>query len=42
MPELGIGIYADAAGIGILASSISARYRSIPVLDWVPLIPVPD
>jgi hypothetical protein len=39
---LGIGIEADGAGIGISASSISVRYRSIPVLDWCALIPVPD
>jgi hypothetical protein len=31
-----------AAGIGIPASSISVRYRSIPVPDWGTLIPVPD
>jgi hypothetical protein len=35
--QLGIGIKADAAGIGIPASDISFRYRSIPVQDWVPL-----
>ncbi len=35
-------IEADAAGIGIPASSISVRYRSIPVPDWDTLIPVPD
>ncbi len=35
-------IHADAAGIGIPASSISVRYRSIPVPDGVPVIPVPD
>jgi hypothetical protein len=28
--QLGIGIEADAAGIGIPASSFSVRYRSIP------------
>jgi hypothetical protein len=39
---LGIGIEADAAGIGIPASSISVRHRSIPVPDWDPLIPVLD
>jgi hypothetical protein len=32
---LGIVIEADAAGIGISASYISVRYRSIPVPDWV-------
>jgi hypothetical protein len=30
---LGIGIKADAAGIGIPAPGISNWYRSIPVLD---------
>ena len=40
--KLGIGIEADAAGIGIPASSISVQYHSIPVLDWGTLIPVPD
>jgi hypothetical protein len=30
-----IVIKADAGGIGILASSISVQYRSIPVPDWV-------
>jgi hypothetical protein len=35
-------IHADAAGIGIPASSISVRYRSIPVLNWVPIITVWD
>ncbi len=39
---MGIGIEADAAGITILASNISVQYRSIPVLDWGNLIPVPD
>ncbi len=39
---MGIGIEADAAGIGIPASSISVRYRSIPVPDFGTLIPVPD
>jgi hypothetical protein len=34
--KLGIGIEVDAAGIGIPASRISIRYRSIPVPDWVP------
>ncbi len=34
---LGIGIKADAAGIGIQAYDIKVRYRSIPVQDWVPL-----
>jgi hypothetical protein len=33
---------ADDAGIGIPASSISFRYRSISVPDWGTLIPVPD
>jgi hypothetical protein len=37
-----IAIEADAAGIGIPASSISVRYRSIPVPDWGTLIPVQD
>jgi hypothetical protein len=36
-----LSIEADAAGIGILATSISVRYRSIPVSDWGTLIPVP-
>ncbi len=39
---LGIGVNADVASIGIPASSISVRYRSIPVPDWGTLIPVPD
>jgi hypothetical protein len=39
---MGIGIEADAAGIGILASSISIRYLSILVLDWGTLNPVLD
>jgi hypothetical protein len=30
---MGIGIVADADGIGIPASGISVRYRSIPVPD---------
>jgi hypothetical protein len=34
-PLLGIGFEVDAAGIGISASCISVRYRSIPVPDWV-------
>jgi hypothetical protein len=34
---MGIGIKVDAAGIGIPASYISVRYRSIPVPDWDPL-----
>jgi hypothetical protein len=38
----GIGIEADAVGIGIPASSISVRYFSILVLDCGTLIPVPD
>jgi len=33
---LGIGIEADAPGIDSQASGNSARYRSIPVPDWVP------
>jgi hypothetical protein len=33
----GIGIEVDAAGIGIPASCISVRYKSIPVPDWVPI-----
>ncbi len=40
--QLSIGIEADAAGISIPASSISVRYRCIPVPDWGTLIPVPD
>ncbi len=40
--QLGIGGEADAASIGIPASGISVRYRSIPVPDWGTLIPVPD
>jgi hypothetical protein len=39
---MGIGIVADAAGINILASNISVQYRSIPLLDWGNLIPLPD
>jgi hypothetical protein len=42
LPQLDIGIEADAAGIGIPASSISVRYHSIPVPDWASLIPLPD
>jgi len=38
----GIGIEANAAGIGIPASSLSLRYRSILVPDLGTLIPVPD
>jgi hypothetical protein len=34
---MGIGIEVDAAGIGILASCISVRYRSIPVPNWISL-----
>ncbi len=34
---LGIGIKADAAGIGIPASIISVRYQINPVLDWFTL-----
>jgi hypothetical protein len=34
---MGIGIEVDAAVIGISASCVSVRYRSIPVQDWVPL-----
>jgi hypothetical protein len=37
--KAGHRIEADAAGIGIPASSISVRYRSIPVPDWATLIP---
>ncbi len=36
----GIGVEAAATRIGILASSISVRYYSIPVLDCGTLIPV--
>jgi hypothetical protein len=32
----GIGMEANAAGIGIPASDISVWCRSIPVTDWVP------
>jgi hypothetical protein len=39
---VGMGIETDAAGIGIPASSISGRYRNIPVPDRGTLIPVPD
>jgi hypothetical protein len=39
---LGIGIEADAAGIGIPAINISVRCRSIPVPDWRTFIPSPD
>ncbi len=35
--KLGIGIEADAAGIGFSASNISVRYRSIPVRTGVQL-----
>ncbi len=34
---MGIGIKADAAGMGIPASDISVRYRIIPVPECVPL-----
>ncbi len=37
LAKLGIVIEVDAAGIGIPASYISVRYRSIPLPDWVPL-----
>jgi hypothetical protein len=39
---MGTGIKAHAAGIGVLACSLSVQYRSIPVLDLGNLIPVPD
>jgi hypothetical protein len=39
---MGIGVEVDAAGIGIPTSSITVRYRSIPVQVWGALIPVPD
>jgi hypothetical protein len=31
---IGIGIDADAAGVGIPASGFSVWYRRIPVSDW--------
>jgi len=37
-----ISIKADAAGIGILVSSISVWYRSILVPDRGTLVPIPD
>ncbi len=37
-----MGIEANATGIGITASSLSVRYRSILVLDLGTLIPVLD
>jgi hypothetical protein len=36
-----IEVEVEAAGIGIPASCISVRYRSIPVPDWVPLFRYP-
>ncbi len=42
LAKLGIGIEANATGIGILASSLSVRYRSILVPDLGTLIPVPN
>ncbi len=41
LAQLGIGIEANATGIGIPASSLSVRYRSILVPDLETLIPVP-
>jgi len=37
LPYLGIGIKADAAGIGIPASNISVQYQRILLPDWVSL-----
>ncbi len=37
LSQLGIGIESNAAGVGIPSSSISVRYRSIPVPDWIPV-----